>query len=328
MGNTTAPTAPQPQRFLINVLWNWVAVAANIFTGIILTRYIIRKLGDERYGVWALTFSLIEYVFLFDLGFRSAIVTFVSRRRTQGDTAGINELLSTALAYFAGVAMLVAALTLAFSHQAFSWFQIGEPYRADFSFLITLIGFTWAIGIMASVFQASLEASQNFRTYSEIMVLVLVLRSGGSALAVYLGYGLPEMGMVVVAAQCLGYLCMIVAFWRSYPEVRLSRHSVKVRAWKEMASFGVHSLIASSGVLFLNQGPPVLVGHFRSEAFVGYYTVPARLLQYIVDVVTRIGFVTVPKTAELLARGEQPQIVKLGIYINRYCLALFPLPSS
>ncbi len=323
MGKPTAPNVPKPQRFLINVLWNWVAVAANIFTGIILTRYLIRKLGDERYGVWALAFTLIEYVFLFDLGFRSAVVALVSRRRAEGDIAGINAVLSTALAYFALVAGAICALTYAFAGEVFRLFQISEPLRADFTFLLTLVGFTWALGIMASVFQASIEASQNFRNYSHIMVVILLLRSTGLALLLYCGYGLREMGVLVVCCQILGYGLMFSTFLRTFPEVRCSRASISWGTWKELASFGIHSLVASSGLLFLNQGPPLMVGHFRSEAFVGYYSVPARLLQYIVDIVTRIGFVTVPKTSELLARGETGQIVKLGIFINRYCLALF-----
>jgi len=293
------------------------------FTGFILTSYIIRKLGDERYGIWALTFSLIEYVFLFDLGFRSALVTFVSRRRTQGDTGGINALLSTALAYFGVVAVVVAALTCLLSTQAANWFHVQEQYRADFAFLLTLVGLTWAVGILASVFQASLEASQTFQTYSHIMVIVLLLRSGGSAALLYFGFGLHEMGLMVVGSQCLGYGLMFLAFWRAYPEVKISWGSVGMATWKEMAGFGVSSLTVASGSLFLNQGPPVLIGRYLTEAYVGYYTVPARMLQHIVDMVTRIGCVTVPKTAELLALGQRDKIVQLGVYINRYALALF-----
>jgi O-antigen/teichoic acid export membrane protein len=74
---------------------------------VLLTPYIIRKLGDGRYGIWALAFALIEYVFLFDLGFRSAIVTFVSRYRVEGNIKRINEVINTSLGYLLGVAMFV-----------------------------------------------------------------------------------------------------------------------------------------------------------------------------------------------------------------------------
>ena len=319
----STPTAPKPKSFLINVLWSWVGVAANIFTGFVLTRYIIRGLGEERYGIWALTFSLIEYVFLFDLGFRSAIVAFVSRRRAQGDLQGVNRVLSTALAYFFVAAGLVMVLTLVLSKKSLLLFRIRHEFEGDFVFLISLVGFTFAIGFIASVFQAALEASQNFRIYSQIMVLVQVLRSGGSAASLYFGYGLREMGLVVVGSQCLGYTLMFLAFRRSSPEVKLSRESVQWETWKQLASFGVSSLTLSVSTLFFYQGTPVLIGHYLSEAAVGYYTMPARMLQSIVDGVSRIGYVTVPKASELLALGQTAQITKLAIYTNRYALALF-----
>jgi hypothetical protein len=42
----------------------------------LLSPYLIRKLGSDAYGVWILAFGLIEYCWLFDLGFRSATVKY------------------------------------------------------------------------------------------------------------------------------------------------------------------------------------------------------------------------------------------------------------
>lgn len=317
----------QAQRFLINVLWNWLSVGANLFTAIFLTRYLIHKLGDQRYGIWVIVAGLIEYVFLFDLGFRSAIVNFLSRFRVQRDDDGINEVINTALFYFACVALLVGVLTVALAAQGYRFFNIAPEDRADFAFLLTLMGFTWAVGIVSNIFQASLEAFQQFKTYNHIFIVMLVLRAGGCAALLYLGYGLRGLGVVVVAAQGLGYTLMFITFRKTYAELKFSRRFVRWERWKEMARYGVNSVIASSGVLFLNQGPPLLVGHYLPTAYAGYYSVPSRLLTYMVEMIARIGFVTVPKTAELYALGRTDQIVKLGTYINRYSLALF-MPVS
>jgi O-antigen/teichoic acid export membrane protein len=322
-----SPESSQSQRFFINVLWNWLSVGANIFTAIFLTRYLIRKLGDQRYGIWAIVFALIEYIFLFDLGFRSAIVNFVSRFRVQHDNDGINEVINTALFYFACVAVLVVGLTLAFSGQGYRFFKIAPEDRADFAFLLTLMGFTWAVGIISNIFQASLEAFQQFKSYNHIFIVMMVLRATGCAVLLYLGHGLRALGLVVVSAQFLGYILMFITFRRAFAELRFSRRFVRVERWKEMARYGVNSVIASSGSLFLNQGPPLLIGHYLPTAFAGYYSVPFRLLNYGVEMIARIGFVTVPKTAELYALGRTDQIIKLGTYINRYSLALF-MPVS
>jgi len=56
---TEVTTAARPRRrFVANVAWNWGAVAINVFAAFFLSRYVIRKLGDENYGMWALTVSL------------------------------------------------------------------------------------------------------------------------------------------------------------------------------------------------------------------------------------------------------------------------------
>ena len=57
------------RRFFVGVLWNWVGVSLNIAIGLLLSPYIARKLGSERYGIWALVFSLVEFLWFFDLGF-------------------------------------------------------------------------------------------------------------------------------------------------------------------------------------------------------------------------------------------------------------------
>ncbi len=78
-----------------NVLWSWLGVAVTIASGIFLSPYLIRKLGDEGYGVWVLVFGLIENYWLFDLGFRSATVKYSAHYRATGEVAKINEVINT-----------------------------------------------------------------------------------------------------------------------------------------------------------------------------------------------------------------------------------------
>lgn len=324
---TPGSGAQHAERFFINVIWTWTGVVANLFIGFVLSPYIIRKLGEERYGIWALSFALIEYLGLFDLGFRSAVVNYASRFRAQRQPDRINEVINTALCYFLGIFVIGLVLTGVSAGQVHRFFHITEAYRPEFSTLILLIGFSWAAGIVCSIFQASLEAFQQFKVYNHIWISTVVVRAAGCALLLYRGQGLVAMGGMVVASQLMGYLLTVVALRRIFPELRFSTALVKFSRLKEMAAYGIHSFLASSSSLLLNQGPPVLVGHFRPEAFVGFYTLPQRLLHYTVDALARIGFVTAPNTAELVALGRLQHVIKLGIYLNRYCFALF-LPLS
>src|SRR5918911_2593206 len=95
--SSSPATGTDKRRFIINVLWNWASVAVNIFSGLILSPFVIRRLGDENYGLWALTVSLAEYYWIMDLGFRSAAIKYSAHYRTLGENDRINEILNTAL---------------------------------------------------------------------------------------------------------------------------------------------------------------------------------------------------------------------------------------
>jgi O-antigen/teichoic acid export membrane protein len=315
------------ERFFINVLWSWLGVVASFFTGFFLSPYIIHKLGDRRYGIWALAFAFIDYYTLFDFGFKSAVVNLISGFRTRGEDRQINEVINTALFYFMALGVLIFVLTWFSAPQLHRFFKISPEYQHDFAILVRVIAVGWSFAISLSVFQGAIEGFQKFKTANHIWILSLIVRSGGSALMLFLGHGLIAMGVVVTIAQFITFGLTFLTVRRAFPAMRLSVTLARFAMWRRIASYGVHSFVAYLGNTLITQAPPILVGHFQSEAFVGYYTLPSRLLQYVVELVTRIGYVTMPNTAQLAAEGRKKEIMMLGIYLNRYCLALF-MPLS
>src|SRR5437879_4821627 len=88
------------ERFVTNVLWGWLAVGVNLIVGLVLSRYIVRKLGAERYGIWVLVFSILDYFWFFDLGLNTAVTNFCARYLATREPEKINEVINTALFYF------------------------------------------------------------------------------------------------------------------------------------------------------------------------------------------------------------------------------------
>ncbi len=311
------------ERFLLNVIWSWIGVGVNLLAGFFLAPYLIRKLGDEQNGIWALAFAFIDYFTLFDFGFKSAAVNLISGFRAKDDPDQINEVINTSLFYFLCIGGGLFLLTLVLAGQLHRAFAIPERYLSDFALLVRIVGAGWAVAIALSVTIASLEAFQQFKIQNNIYILSLIVRSGGCAVVLYLGYGLIEMGIVTTLSQFLTYALSFRAVRRIFPELKISPKLASRHMWKKMSSYGANAFLAYIGTILLNQGPLMMIGHFRTTAFVGYYSSPSRLLTYIVEMITKIGNITMPNTAQLAAQGRQDQIAILGKYLNRYCLALF-----
>src|SRR4051812_34894124 len=94
-------------RFLKNSTWSVIGVGANIVVGLVLSPYIVRLLGQERFGIWSLVFSLLDYLWLFDLGLTPAVANLITRYLTRKQPVRINEVINTAMSYFAMIAMLL-----------------------------------------------------------------------------------------------------------------------------------------------------------------------------------------------------------------------------
>src|SRR3954454_16031277 len=94
-------------RLITNVLWSWTGVVASLFQGIIITRFLVRSLGEEHYGIWLLIFSILDYFWLFDLGLNSAVTNFCARFLAVQQSERINEVICTAIFYFSLIGICI-----------------------------------------------------------------------------------------------------------------------------------------------------------------------------------------------------------------------------
>src|SRR5215471_7074432 len=97
----------QASRLITNVLWSWTGVAASLFQGLVITRFLVRSLGEQQYGIWVLIFSILDYFWFFDLGLNSAVTNFCARFLAMRQPEKINEVISTSLFYFSIIAVIV-----------------------------------------------------------------------------------------------------------------------------------------------------------------------------------------------------------------------------
>jgi O-antigen/teichoic acid export membrane protein len=317
------PPARRRDRFMKNVLWSWLGVATSIITGFWLSPFIFRKLGDEAFGIWTLVFAFLEYYWLLDLGFRSATLKYAAHYRATGEDDKVNEVINTGLAYSIAIAVLMLFATFTLSGYANRFFLISDEYLNVFTVLVAMVGSGWAVGSIFNLFSAAVEGYQRFDVTSRIWISTIALRTVGLVAVLWLGYRMKAMAAVVLATLAFGYLLNYITLRRVFPSLRFSMSSMRLSMFRQMLAYGVHTSVATVGGQVLNQGAPLLLGHFLPTAFVGYFAQPVRLLRYSVDMVCKVGFVTGASAAEMAAKGEYSAVYDMGLYVNRYCLALF-----
>jgi O-antigen/teichoic acid export membrane protein len=315
--------APYGRRFIRNVVWNWLSSGLALLAGLFLSPLLIHKLGPDGYGVWVLCFALVEYYWLFDLGFRSAVVKFVAHYAAMNDEQGVNRVVSTALVVGTATAAAIMTVVFAGSGHVEQWFRIPDAYRESFPRFLELVTVSWCVGAFFSTFSQAIEARQQFHLTNRVAIVTMAVRTLSTFALLLLGFGLIPIGIAVIASQILGYAINYVQFWRVFPTARLSWRLASASTLREMAQFGLHSFTANIAAQVLNHGPLLIIGHFAPAAYVGFFGFPSRVLQYGVDFVGRIGLVTNAAAADLAAREDNARLRILAIYPNRYGLVMF-----
>jgi O-antigen/teichoic acid export membrane protein len=309
--------------FVFNVAWGWMGVAANVLVGLLLSPYVIDKLGAERFGIWVLVFTTLDYLRLFDFGFRAAIINFAARSRARQDDRGINEAINTGFFYLALCGLAILVLGFVAAPALPSAFNIGPELAHEASMLGFIVAAAVAINLAFSTFSGALEAVQRFDLVNHAYLAALIMRAAGSVVLLANGYGLVALGWLALGTQALERIWNLVSVHRVLPTFRFSVKSVRPEVLRQMAGYGVHSFLITTCNMILNQGPGAIIGLLSNPVQVAYFSVAMRLVLYVGEVVPRVGFVTAARTAEVSETGSAETVRNIGVYTNRYCLTAF-----
>jgi O-antigen/teichoic acid export membrane protein len=318
------PKPPKRPGFAVNTLWTWASVITSFAMAIFVSRLMVRRLGDEVYGLWSLVFTIVEYYGLLDLGIRSAVVKYVAQHWTLGEDEQLSRTLNTAFAYFLAISVVLFALTITMAPLTTRIFPFISPeLQPSFVYVVIITGCTWAIGLIFVCISSSLDAAQRFDITSRIAISVSVVRLIGIVGMLQLGYGLKAVVTVAVLVRLAQFGFLYRAFVRQFPAFRWNMAHVDRAVFRRLLGFSVHTLPAAFGSVLIDQGPAVAIGNVQPAQYVGYFNNPRRLVQAVQDFVFRLGIVTTARTAELVAHGRREALIRLGVQANRYAFTIF-----
>ena len=76
---------------------SWASTLASIIAGFVMAPFLIHHLGVVGYGVWVLIQSTISYMYLTDLGLRTAVIRFVARDYANRNHLEVSRIISAAI---------------------------------------------------------------------------------------------------------------------------------------------------------------------------------------------------------------------------------------
>ena len=294
-----------------------------VVVGLALIPFMINRLGLVSYGVWALalTFSFAGgYAALADLGIEGATVRYVAESVADDDVQGLNRTVSTSLAVFCLIGVVLAPAVAALSGPLVDLFGVSAHLRGAARICFALVALQLAFELPARAFVAVLEGSQRFVVYQTVELGRSLLQAALYVGALLEGWGLT--GLAAALALCSGLA--LLAYWqlahRAVPGLRVSPFGCRRTELRRLVRFGggVFTLRMISTVF--GQMDKAIVGIALGTRQVGLYEIANRVNLTAATVASISVSAVVPAAASL--RREAALLRDMFLRGSAYAAAL------
>jgi len=267
------------RTLLRNACGNSVAFAAQAAAAFVLTPYVLRALGDARFGAWSFVESFIAYLTLFDLGLAAALVRFVPRRLTVGDRAGLDRLYSASLLFFAAGAAVALSIGAVFDACLLERFLAVPGQRGEFRWLFRILVLNFAATLPLSVYPAMLDGLGRFEFKGAVRIGVLALRVPLTLAVLRSANPLLALAGVVTACNLLEHALLAVGVRRTLPDLRFRPSDVDRTTVCEVAGYSVHAFAAMIAGRLAFHTDAFVIGPILGPASITIFSIPSGLVE-------------------------------------------------
>jgi O-antigen/teichoic acid export membrane protein len=305
-----------------NVFFNWFGTIANMAVGFFLAPFIVHRLGNVAYGVWALAISVVAYMGLLDLGMQSSVLRFVSKGHTQKDHKSASDAISAALWVRLQISLLVllisVCLAVAFPHL----FKVPHELASDARKAILLIGLKTAITMSVGVVGGVISALNRYDLQNYVGLTQTAIRVVGVVTVLRTGHGIVAIAVCELIAALIGNGLLVWVALKLYPELKIRLRKPTRETLGRIWAYSAYAFLTTIAVQLVYQTDNIVVGAFISTAAVTFYAIANQLCSYTSQVVGAMGASFVPAASTYEAAGDVNGLLMLYKNGTRATLAI------
>ncbi|MGZ4400051.1 MAG: lipopolysaccharide biosynthesis protein [Gaiellaceae bacterium] len=206
----TASRSGLPRRFKRSALSNYANAVVSLVLAILVTPLLVRGLGKEAYGTWAIVTSSVVYFNLLQFGLGRATIKFVAGAQAVGDLGRVRRIVSTSIAALSIPGCLLVLLSPLLAFAIPELFHLKGELRTAAMVVTVLSAIDLAVAIPADTLGATLAGFQRYELLNATVVATALAQAAAWAAIIGLGGGLIGIGVATVsfslASQVVRYL--------------------------------------------------------------------------------------------------------------------------
>jgi O-antigen/teichoic acid export membrane protein len=326
MKNINVKKLTDGNRIATNAMYSLIGQAIPMIAGVISIPILIKTLGTDRFGILTLSWIVISYFSLFDLGLGRALTQLVAERLGKGDDdRSISELTWTA-----SILMLVLGIVGALLFLGISPWLVREvlniPSEIQNETLHTFYILAFSIPLVTSTagFVGFLSALQRFDLINLIKVPLGLFMFTAPLLALPFSNHLTFVVGILLIGRIIGWVIYAKLCIQAMPAL-LSYRNFSYKLLLPLIKFGGWMTLTNIIGPLMTYMDRFLISALISVTAVAYYATPYEIVTKLWIIPTAL--VTVLFPAFSTSFSEDPGRVEKLFYrgVRYIFLALFPI---
>lgn len=297
---------------------NYATIFLTNIVGLLLTPFIIKKLGDAEFGLYSLIGAFVGYLSVLDLGLTNTIVRFVAKYRAEKDRKGEeNFLATTMIIYFViSVAIVIIGAVCYFNIENIFSDSLTTEQLDDAKVMFAILIFNLAITLPGGAFVGICSGYEAFVFPKSVNILRYVIRS--LTIVAVLLLGGKAISMVIVdTIMNIGVITVNMFFVFRKLKVRFKLYNWNKSLVIEIFGYSIWIFIFALVGQFQWKAGQMVLGIVTDTTVVAIFAVGVMLGTYYGAFSTAISGVFLPRATQMSVRnasGEEltDMMIKIG----------------
>ncbi len=287
---------------------SYIKTSVLVVIGFIVTPIILKFIGKENYGIWAIIGSMLGYMGMLELGLTGSVSTLIARKQNEPSGDDINSIVSNAIFLHTIIGLAVLGTGCAVSFYLPDFFRI-SPDLFDITwkaFILATVGLSISFPLRS--IKAVLRGTQNIATLNWLELANFLVRTGLILFLLFVGFDLIALPLGAIVVNTVALFVFYYFSTRTYPQLDISLSFVKIKEIKKIFSVSLWWFLGGIGALFIYLTDNIVIGHFLGPAFVTVYVLTYRVAELGRQQIYQINSAMMPGVSDLVSRKEYEKL--------------------
>jgi O-antigen/teichoic acid export membrane protein len=314
-------------NFLLQIKMSFMYKIVGMVLSFLLVPLMIKYLGVEKYGLWAVVFGLVSWLTVFDFGLGNGLKNEITKTLANNDSKLLNKLIITGYITNFTIILLVLGIFLIVSN-FINWSNLlntSVSSQEELLYFVNLVFIIMSINFVVSLIMQIIHGYQK----SSYTTFFQMVSNGFILILLYVLYKVDNSQSLIKIAILYGLSLIIINivgsvwFFKTKTTVQFSLDYFDKALIKNFMNFGLKFFYLQIAVILIYQTDKIIISHLFGPEEVAKYDLIFKLFTIVLTAHTLVLTPLWSAMTDAYENKDKDWIYKTIKKINLFLVPLF-----